>query len=118
MIDCGFEDCPNPDHYPKKSVQVVDYLNEFMIALREQLLSDAKRWGDAWLDKKDVEGQEQGFLGKIVGYLNDFKRESPLSVPGNFEPSIPMPWLKISGYALICWIRENHPEILEEKNNK
>lgn len=67
-----------------RSVQVVDYLDEFMVALREQLLSDAKRWGDAWLDKKDVEEQEQGFLGKVIDYLKDFKRESPLNLPGIF----------------------------------
>lgn len=89
----------------KQSVQVVDFLDEFHGALEAQLLSDAKRWGDAWLDKSDVEGQEQGFLGKVVGYHNDFKNKDISD----------MPWLKIAGYALICWIRENHPEILEDK---
>lgn len=86
-----------------KSVQVVDYLDEFMAALKEQLLSDAKRWEDAWLDKDDAEKQDIGFLGRVVDYLEDF------NVRGT-----PMPWLKVTGYALICWIRENHPEILEE----
>ena len=86
-----------------ESVQVVDFIDEFIEKLREQLLSDAKRWGDAWLDKSDVEGQETGFLGKVVNYHKNFNNEN-----------IPMPWLKVTGYALICWIRENHPEILEE----
>lgn len=90
-----------------ESVQVVDYLDEFTVALKEQLLSDAKRWGDAWLDKDDVPGQETGVLGKITNYHNNFMKKN-----------IPMPWLKVAGYALICWIRENHPEILEVRDER
>lgn len=31
------------------------------------------------------------------------------------DTGTPIPWLKVIGGALICWIREQHPELWESK---
>lgn len=73
---------------------------EFSKALAEHLENkDDPRWGDTWL-KRTREGQEQrtinNFRDKFDKYLNG---------------SQPIDWLAIAGDALICWYREQHPEI-------
>ena len=91
----------------QRNVQVVDYLDKFTVALREQLLSDVERWHDSWLCQPN--GQEKFVIWKFIQYYKKFRSGAgDESMPND----VPMPWLKIAGYALICWIRENHPEIL------
>lgn len=86
----------NPDH-----IMVWDFIEQFAEALVKQLKSDYPRWGDTWL-KRTREGQEQrtwnNYKDKFDKYFNG-------------ENSEPIPWLKIAGDAMICWIREQHPEI-------
>jgi hypothetical protein len=83
----------------KIGVRTVDYLDEFVVELKKQLESDYGRWGDSWLCQP--EGQEKFCIWKFIQYYEASRLRSE-----------PMPWLKIAGYALISWIRENHPEIL------
>jgi hypothetical protein len=79
--------------------KVTDFLPEFVKVLTKQLEEDEKRWGDTWLHRTR-EGQEErtikSFNDKFDQYLN---------------AGIPIPWLKMIGDSLICWIRENHPEL-------
>lgn len=84
---------------PSPSPQVVDYLDEFVAALRTQLVSDEKRWGDAWLCH--CAEQNNYHVIRFVEYYLESEKSGNL-----------LPWLKVAGGALICWIKENHPEIL------
>jgi len=82
--------------------KVYDYLVDFAAALRKQLVEDDKRWGDTWL-KRTREGQE------VRTFLNLDKYYDRYITLGE-----PIPWLKVAGEAMICWIREQHPEIWPE----
>ena len=81
---------------------VRDYMDEFVEALNKQLVEDEKRWGDTWLNRTRL-GQEERTVMKFNDYFDQF-----------FSKDIPVPWLKIAGNAMICWIREEHPELWEE----
>jgi hypothetical protein len=77
-----------------------DFVPEFAKALAEHLeKNDDPRWGDTWL-KRTRAGQEErtikSFNDKFDKFLN-----------GNQ----PIDWLSIVGDAMICWVREQHPEI-------
>ena len=60
------------------------------------------RWGNTWLSRK-IEGQEERTAAKFNDYFDQYR-----------ERGTPVPWLKIAGNAMICWIRENHPELWKE----
>ena len=79
--------------------KTIDFLNEFVAALREQLIGDDDRWGDVWLNRTR-EGQEDRIFETFEKYYKDFK-----------ENGTPINWLKVAGNALIAWVREQHPEI-------
>jgi hypothetical protein len=83
-------------------MNIWDFLPEFVIELENQLREDAKRWGDTWL-KRTREGQELRTKETFRDYFDQFENSS-----------IPVPWLKIAGGALICWVREKHPEFWEK----
>ena len=83
---------------------VTDFLDEFKDALFDQLISDYKRWGNTWL-KRTKEGQELRTRKRFDDYFDQFE-----------EAGTPVPWLKIVGGALICWIREQHPELCSDVN--
>lgn len=76
-----------------------DYLEEFSKALKEQLESDQKRWGDTWL-QRIPEGQEVRIEEHIKSYFDQWRNAGQ-----------PIPWLKIAGLSLIAWVRENHTEL-------
>jgi hypothetical protein len=76
-----------------------DFLPEFIKALEEQLKADDARWGDTWL-KRTRDGQELRTRETLRDYFDQFENSGT-----------PIPWLKIAGGALICWVREKHPEI-------
>jgi hypothetical protein len=81
-------------------MKVKDFVNDFAEALSEHLeKQDEPRWGDTWL-KRTREGQEQRTWDN---YKNKFDKY--------FNAGQPIDWLSIAGDALICWIREQHPEI-------
>lgn len=79
-----------------------DFIPEFVEALEGQLKEDDLRWGDTWLKRK-AEGQEERTYVTFAGYFDQYR-----------NAGVPVPWLKIAGGALICWIREKHPEIWKE----
>lgn len=83
-------------------MKIWDFLDEFIFALTQKLANDERRWGDTWL-KRTRKGQEErtinNFNDKFDKYLNGGQ---------------PIDWLAIAGDALICWIREQHPEIWKE----
>ena len=79
--------------------RVIDCVPEIVQDLYEQLKSDEKRWGNAWL-KKTKEGQEGRIFDDFFRYYQEWiihKR--------------PIPWLKIIGNSVIALIREKHPEL-------
>lgn len=76
-----------------------DFIGEFMKALQVQLESDDVRWGDTWLRRTRI-GQEGRTIKTFKDYFDQYE-----------STGAPIPWLKIAGAALICWVREQHPEI-------
>ena len=78
---------------------LVEFIPEFIDKLREQLEADQKRWGNNWLNRPK-EGQELRTKARYTDYFDQFK-----------EAGSPMPWMKVIGGALICWIRDQHPEL-------
>ena len=87
----------------------IDFLDEFLVELRAQLISDNERWGDTWL-KRPRRGQADRMFDWIRQcYIDARLAESLL---GKQDPLFidSLPWLKITGEALIGWIRERHPE--------
>jgi len=79
--------------------KVWDFLPEFDRALKAQLEDDDKRWGNTWMERPR-EGQEERTISKYNDYFDQF-----------LNAGKPIPWLRVIGNALICWIREQHPEI-------
>lgn len=80
-------------------VKVWDFMPDFLMALRAQLEEDDVRWGDTWL-KRLPDGQEERTEEVFNGYFAGWR-----------DKGIPVPWLKVAGGALICWIRDEHPEM-------
>lgn len=79
--------------------KVWDFLDEFFNVLREQLERDDGRWGDTWLERP-TKGQEDRTWFGMMNRYHKFKHGGQ-----------PINWLQVAGDALICWIRENHPEL-------
>jgi hypothetical protein len=84
-------------------IKTWDYLSEFTDALKLQLESDDKRWGNTWL-QRIPEGQEMRIEEHIKSYFDQWRNADK-----------PVPWLKIAGLALIAWVRENHKELWEKQ---
>lgn len=82
-----------------KDLHVSDYLDEFLLDLRQQLAADGERWGDTWLERPR-EGQEDRTWFGMMNRYHKFK-----------NAGTPINWLQVAGDALICWIRERHPEL-------
>lgn len=80
-----------------------DFLPEFVAALRAQLESDEQRWGATWRHR-DVGGQNERIFARLRDYYDQWR-----------ATGTPIPWLKVAGLALIAWVRETHPEVLEEE---
>lgn len=76
--------------------KLVDYLPEFMEALTKQLEEDEKRWGDTW-KHRSRDGQEMRTKVRFDDYLAQFQ-----------NAGVPIPWMKVVGEALICWVRERN----------
>jgi hypothetical protein len=89
-------------------MQPGDFLDEFLVELRAQLISDDELWGDTWL-KRPKKGQADRIYDRIKQYYIDEKLGQRL-VGDNTHFLDSLPWLKIAGLALIGWIRERYPE--------
>lgn len=81
---------------------LIDYLPEFIKELTEQLNEDEKRWGNTW-KKRPIKGQGERTKAAFTNYFDM-----------NENAGIPIPWLKIAGGALICWVREKHPDTYKD----
>lgn len=80
-------------------MKLTDFLDEFITALKQQLESDEKRWGNTWLERTK-EGQEERAFLRFDDYYYQYK-----------QSDVPIEWLKVAGGALICCVRDNHPEL-------
>lgn len=80
-------------------MKVTDFMDEFIVALAEQLAEDEKRWGDTWLHRTR-KGQELRTRKSFDDKWDQFE-----------NAGVPVPWLKMAGDILISWIREQHPEL-------
>ena len=78
---------------------ISDHLDEFVADLRAQLELDALRWGDTWLHRTR-DGQEDRTWFGMMNRYHKFKHAGQ-----------PINWLQVAGDALICWIREQHPDL-------
>lgn len=77
---------------------LLDYLPEFVEELTKQLEKDNERWGNTWKERP-IEGQELRTKARFNDYFDQFENaESPI------------PWMKVAGGALICWVRENYSD--------
>jgi hypothetical protein len=77
---------------------LTDYLPEFVDALKTQLDADQERWGDTWKKRGllyEGRSQEQRFFT----WLSNIRDQHE-------EAGTPVPWLKVAGEALICWVRQ------------
>jgi hypothetical protein len=83
-------------------MKIWDILPEVIKAMEQQFSNDDKRWGDTWL-QRTRKGQEER---TIFNFNNKFDKYKNAGTPIN--------WLAIAGDALICWYREQHPEIWKE----
>lgn len=84
---------------------LLSFIPEFTEALVAQLQADNERWAetegaDTWLTKREIVGQEARIMGRYIAYWHAYVNDGT-----------PVPWLKITGLALIAFIREQHPEM-------
>lgn len=90
---------------PEKENLLFDFIEDFGVSMKTQLVEDEKRWGDTWR-RVPIEGQEIRIAARLQRYFSDFS---------NYK--LPIPWLKIANYALIAWVKENNPELVETQDN-
>lgn len=86
-----------------------DFLDEFLVELRAQLIEDNERWGDTWLKRPKL-GQADRIADRIQQYYMDERLGMSLSGTHSTMFLDHLPWLKITGLAFIGWIRERYPE--------
>ena len=73
---------------------LIEYVPKMVEELTAQLEKDQQRWGDTW-KTRPVEGQEMRMFARFHDYEDQFK-----------QTGAPVPYMKIIGEALICWVRE------------
>lgn len=83
-------------------MKIWDFIPELIVALRHHLEEDDARWGDTWL-KRTRKGQEERTITTFNDYFDKY-----------LNTGAPIDWLAVIGGALICWIREQHPELWKE----
>lgn len=86
-----------------------DFLDEFLVEFKAQLESDNERWDDTWL-KRPKMGQADRIADRVQQYYLDEKMAQSLLGLESAHFTDTLPWLKITGLALIGWIRERYPE--------
>jgi len=77
---------------------LLSYLQEFGSAFEDQLEIDEARWGDTWKERPR-EGQVERTFARFRDYKDQFD-----------NANVPVPWLKVAGEALICWVRDKYPD--------
>lgn len=81
-----------------------EYLPVFFDAVKSQILSDQKRWGQTWA-RRPRDGQEERVYARLRDYYDRWK-----------NAGIPIPWLKIVGEAFIAWVRETQNFEMEKED--
>lgn len=81
--------------------RVIDYLPEFVEALKTDLLKGEDKYGDTWLER-DRSNQVNRIFDTHESYYDNW-----LDRGGDF------PWVSVAGNAMIAWIRDNYPELSE-----
>ena len=84
-------------------IRVLDYLEEFTKAIFDSLTEGEKKYGNAWLSPAKAHGVSFHSAHEIKTIFERFVV--------NDEP---MDWASVAGYAMIAWIRENHPELSDD----
>jgi hypothetical protein len=82
---------------------LLDYFDDFVTAFGLQLVSDERRWGDTW-KKRPREGQEDRAFARFKDYKDQFD-----------NTGTPIPWMKVAGEALICWVRDKYPDTYDKE---
>ena len=85
-------------------MQLIDYIPELIKALHDQLEDDQERWGDTWKERS-VKGQVERTYARFNDYLDQYE-----------QAGTPIPWMKIIGGAMICWVRETFEDWKEESD--
>jgi hypothetical protein len=81
---------------------LIDFLPEIVKLIEKQLKEDQERWGDTW-KHRPIEGQEARTFARLRDYYDQY-----------LFAGISIPWEKVIGGAIICMVREMHPEELVE----
>ena len=84
------------------TIRVVDFLEEFTKAIWDSLGRGEKTYGNAWLGS-DKQATKYCSISNIRA-----KFEACL------QKGEPINWAGVAGWAMIAWIRENHPELFSE----
>ena len=84
--------------------RVIDYLDEFVEALKQELEEAEERWGNTWL-ARDKDNQVDRIFERHDEYSDWLDGDSDF------------PWLSVAGNAMIAWIRNTHPELSEAWNS-
>ena len=93
----------------KITIRVVDFLEEFTKAIWDSLNQGEEKYGDSWLDPVDEDFEVE------THSINEIKlkfRKANLVVGDK-----PINWAAVAGYAMIAWIRKNHPEVWPKRIN-
>ena len=72
------------------------YLPRFVRAIKRQLNEDYETYGEGWLSRPR-EGQEARIYERFIHYWHNHNTMGE-----------PIPWTKITVYALIAWVRETY----------
>jgi hypothetical protein len=83
----------------KETIRTLDFLDEFVEAVRADLERGEKKWGDTWLNRPR-EGQVQRIRQYLLDHFDRFEHAGQ-----------PVKWESIAGEALIGWIRDNNPDL-------
>ena len=89
------------------NIRVVDFLEEFTKAIWDSLNQGEEKYGDSWLDPVDEDFEVE--FHSISEIKSKFKKAD--LVVGDKQIN----WAGIAGYAMIAWIRKNHPEAWVKK---
>lgn len=80
---------------------LLDFLPEVVDIVEQQLTTDQMRWGDTW-KHRPVANQERRAMQRFMDYYDQW-----------LHAGMPIPWTKVIGEAVICIVRETHPEELD-----
>jgi len=87
------------------TIRVVDFLEEFTKAVWDNLQEGEKKYGNEWLEPpKDDAAVEFHSMSEIKLKFEKWIADDK-----------PINWAGVAGYAMIAWIRKNHPEAWDKK---